>query len=300
MNDSVSPITPSRSVAPSSKRELSSPLSPEDLPSKKNKFNMSGSDNSMDVVAEESAESQLFGLDQSQTQTQTHTLTLPPATLQQMSELMKPSIHADILAEICSDLKVLMKIAVTEAIDEKLAELKTDNERLTRENIALKKRVSTLEAQMDASEQYSRRNSLRISGIPETVNEDTDQVVLHVAETVGVNILPSEIDRSHRLGKPGNRQTRDILVKFTTYRARERVMKNRRDLKTSELKGVFVNEDLTKIRSKLLFEARKCAKTKHLLGAWSSDGRILVKDKKGTVTVVTCEDDIVRAIRQGD
>ena len=259
---------------------------------------MSGSDNSMDVVAEESAESQLFGLDQSQTQT--HTLTLPPATLQQMSEIMKPSIHADILAEIRSDLKVLMKIAVTEAIDEKLAELKADNERLTRENIALKKRVSALEAQMDASEQYSRRNSLRISGIPETVNEDTDQVVLHVAETVGVNILPSEIDRSHRLGKPGNRQTRDILVKFTTYRARERFMKNRRNLKTSELKGVFVYEDLTKIRSKLLFEARKCAKTKHLLGAWSSDGRILVKYKKGTVTVVTCEDDIDRAIRQGD
>lgn len=78
---------------------------------------------------------------------------------------------------------------------------------------------------MDASEQYSRRNSLRISGIPETVNEDTDQVVLHVAETVGVNILPSGIDRSHRLGKSGNRQTQDILVKFTSYRARERVMK---------------------------------------------------------------------------
>lgn len=300
MNDSVSATTPSRSIAPSSKRELSSPLSPEDLPSKKNKFNMSGSENSensMDVVAEESADSQLFGIDQSQTQT--HTLTLPPATLQQMSELMKPSIHADILAEIRSDLKVLMKIAVTEAIDEKLADLKADNERLTRENNALKKRVSTLEAQMDASEQYSRRNSLRISGIPETVNDDTDQIVLHVAETVGVNISPSEIDRSHRLGKPGNRQ-RDILVKFTSYRARERLMKNRRNLKTSELRGVFVNEDLTKVRSKLLFEARKCVKTKHLLGAWSSDGRILVKDKKGTVAVVTCEEDIDRARRQGD
>lgn len=298
MNDSISAVTPSRSIAPSSKRELSSPLSPEDLPSKKNKFNMSGSENSMDVVAEESADSQLFGLDQSQSQT--HTLTLPPATLQQMSELMKPSIHADILAEIRSDLKVLMKIAVTEAIDEKLADLKADNERLTRENAALKRRVSTLEAQMDGSEQYSRRNSLRISGIPETENEDTDQAVLRVAETIGVNIPPSEIDRSHRLGKPGNRQTRDILVKFTSYRARERLMKSRRNLKNSELRGVFVNEDLTKVRSKLLFEARKSVKTKHLLGAWSSDGRILVKDKKGTVAVVTCEEDIDRAIRQGD
>ena len=47
MNDSV--VTPSSSIAPSSKRELSSPLSPEDLPLKKNKSNMSGTENSMDV-----------------------------------------------------------------------------------------------------------------------------------------------------------------------------------------------------------------------------------------------------------
>ena len=151
MNDSV--VTPSRSIAPSSKRELSSPLSPEDLPLKKNKSNMSGTENSMDVGGVESGESgenQSFGLDQSQT----HTLTLPPATLQKLSELMKPTIHADILTEIRSDLRVLIKLAVTEAIDEKLAGLTAENDRLTRENTALKKRVSALEAAMDGSEQY--------------------------------------------------------------------------------------------------------------------------------------------------
>ena len=148
--------------------------------------------------------------------------------------------------------------------------------------------------------QYSRRNSLRISGIPETVNEDTDKAVLHVAETMGVSISPSEIDRSHRLGKPSDRQTRDVLVKFTSYRAREGLMKNRRNLKTSELRGVYVNEDFTKVRSKLLYEARKCVKANKLLGAWSSDGRILVKNKKETINVVTCEEDITSAIRQGD
>lgn len=248
------------------------------------------------VESGESGENQSFGLDQSQT----HTLTLPPATLQQLSELMKPTIHADILTEIRSDLRVLIKLAVTEAIDEKLAGLTAENDRLTRENTALKKRVSALEAAMDGSEQYSRRNSLRISGIPETVNEDTDKAVLHVAETMGVSVSPSEIDRSHRLGKPSDRQTRDVLVKFTSYRARERLMKNRRNLKTSELRGVYVNEDLTKVRSKLLYEARKCVKANKLLGAWSSDGRILVKNKKETIYVVTCEEDITSAIRQGD
>ena len=30
---------------------------------------------------------------------------------------------------------------------------------------------------------------------------------------------------SHRLGKPGDRQTPGVLVNFTSYRARERLMK---------------------------------------------------------------------------
>ena len=41
--------------------------------------------------------------------------------------------------------------------------------------------------------------------------------------------------------------------------------------------GVFVNEDLTKFRSSLLYNARSLAKVKLLKGAWSSDGNILVK-----------------------
>ena len=64
--------------------------------------------------------------------------------------------------------------------------------------------------------------------------------------------------------------------------------------------NIGLNEDLTKVRSKLLYEARKCVKANKLLGAWSSDGRILVKNKKETINVVTCEEDITSAIRQGD
>ena len=102
MNDSVSAVIPSRSIAPSSSiRVLSSPLSPEDLPLKKNKSNMSSRENSVDVLGDESGDNQSLGLDHSQT----HTLTLPPATLQQLPELMKQTIHADDSIDIRGDLR---------------------------------------------------------------------------------------------------------------------------------------------------------------------------------------------------
>lgn len=286
--------TPDASLeaTPSNKRQLSSPFSPEDFPKKKLNLNMSGTDTS-DLGEYSSQEHTL-------TQSQTAMLTLPPSGLQQMSELIKPSIYGDILGEIRNDLRAIVKSAVSEAIDEKLDHLKSENDRLTRENVDLKKRVSKLETAMDETEQYSRRNSLRISKIPESQDENTDHIVLKVAETVGVNISPSDIDRSHRVGKYGNNLTRDILVKFGTYRARERLIKSRKHLKGSDLDGVFINEDLTKIRSQLLYEARKCVKSEQLLGAWSSDGRILIKNLKEKVSLVTCVAEIETAILKAE
>lgn len=46
---------------------------------------------------------------------------------------------------------------------------------------------------------------------------------------------------------------------------------------------MIINEDLTKLRSGLLFEARKVFKSGHIRGAWSSDGNILTKDKDSCV-----------------
>ena len=43
-------------------------------------------------------------------------------------------------------------------------------------------------------------------------------------------------------------------------------------------KGAFINEDITKLRSEYLYEARKLLKSSKLKGAWLSDGTILVKD----------------------
>ena len=114
-----------------------------------------------------------------------------------------------------------------------------------------------------------------------------------------VELKIEDIDRSHRLGKPGSEASprskpRDIIVKFATYRMRQKVYKSRTLTKERNYRRVFINEDLTILRSQLLYEARRRVKSKQLKSAWSSDGTILVKhiDDNGTVARVTCESDL--------
>lgn len=270
---------------PSSKRELSSPLTPEDYSTKKNKLcsNMAELESCMeadDIDSTETQDRDYFA------PSQTH-ITIPETELQKMSEFIKPAIQSDVLAILLKDLKSIVKAAVAEVIDDKLSQLHQDNARLNDENEKLKERVVKLESAMDETEQYSRRNNLRISNIAESDDENTDQLVLKVAEILEVSLTPIDIDRSHRVGRKGIKPRRDIIVKFGTYRARERLFKNRAKLKDSEMNGVYINEDLTKCRSEILYQARQRAKSGVLRGAWSFDGRILVKDHEDKTHRIT-------------
>ena len=101
-----------------------------------------------------------------------------------------------------------------------------------------------------------------MSGYDEAGHESTDDIVMKMASDIGSDLLLCEIDRSHRVGKsdPGRTKPREILIKFTSYSARQKLYKKRTVLKDKGNNGVFLNEDLTKLRSKMLFEAHKVVK----------------------------------------
>ena len=256
--------TPVRKDSQTSKRDLSSPFSPEEHLTKKNKPEM---DESMNMLTMAS---------------------LPPPDPEILKTVSIVKLY--LKDEIAS----VVKTAVAEAVDTQLKQVKEDNKRLLDENESLKVRVSELESIAEQSEQYSRRNSLRISNIPEGEEEETDAIVLEIADALNVDIRGYDIDRSHRVGKPDTNKKRDILVKFATYRARQRIYGARANLKKTTYNGVYVNEDLTKSRSKLLWEARQKVKGDFLWGAWSADGRLFLKDVKDKVHKLTCSGDIVK------
>ncbi|WAR07752.1 hypothetical protein MAR_017710 [Mya arenaria] len=99
----------------------------------------------------------------------------------------------------------------------------------------------------------------------ESNKEDTDDYVLTFCAKLGVSMDKCDIDRSHRTGKQ-NKGPRDIMVKFATYRALERLYKSRALAKDKGYKNIFVNEDLTRERSRLLFLARQQVKSKPQTG----------------------------------
>ena len=206
----------------------------------------------------------------------------------ELRSIMLPEMKA-LLDGMMPDIKQIVAEAVKEAtntLSAEVQELKRENQQLVKNNHDLERRVVQLELDSDALEQYSRRNTIRISGLPEVPSEDTDGAVLAIARELDVSLTPSDIDRSHRVGRiddnrasGSGRRSRDIIVKFATYNARQRLYVKRKNLRQTEsLKNIFINEDLTKKRSKLLYDARCLVRTKKLKSAYASDGKIFVRD----------------------
>ena len=163
---------------------------------------------------------------------------------------------------------------------------------LQKENQDLKTRVQKLAAKVDAAEQYSRRNCLRIAGVPENPLENTDVYVIDMSRAIDAEVTLDDIERSHHVGPLREGKRRDIIVKFWSYRTRRKVYGAQTKTKGCGYMGVFINEDLTKPRNKILLKARKMVKSKNLSSAWSSDGTILVRDKEDVKHKIMCENDL--------
>ena len=89
----------------------------------------------------------------------------------------------------------------------------------------LKGRVEELEGRLDDQEQYSRRTSVRISGVEEKEGEDCEKKVTEIFASLGHR---PQINRVHRVGpKSGNRNAppRQIICQFTNYPDKRKTLK---------------------------------------------------------------------------
>lgn len=142
----------------------------------------------------------------------------------------------------------------------------------------------------DRLEQYTRSDNLRIIGIEEDQDEDEDVLqakVLEIAADIGVKLNADDISIAHRLGKAGER-SRPVIVRFCQRKKRNAVLKNKKELKKKN-KKVYINEDLTTLRSALLKMAKEKTEVRNVT---TRDGRILawLVDKERPVVLTTPDD----------
>ena len=143
----------------------------------------------------------------------------------------------------------------------------SQNNQITDQNVKIKsvefqldsttRKCHSLEADLNDLQQYGRRNSLRINNFPTKGTPDefqlTDQVCHFINSSVfkidmlgdvsdsSCRITPDDIERCHPVGPKNSKQ---ILVKFSRYHTKTRVIRKRRFLKDNPDK-VFIVEDLT-------------------------------------------------------
>ena len=159
-----------------------------------------------------------------------------------------------------------------------------------------------LEVDSDAVEQYSRRANLQIRGIAEcNGGEDTDQLVLNIInDNMGLVVERDDIERSHRLGRKtdgnGHPRTRPVIVRFNTERLRDDVFKARTKLKlynnNHRDSPIYINDDLTARRAKLLFDTRILKREKRIQDCWTAFGKVVVKTTTNLIKEIESQADL--------
>ena len=149
-----------------------------------------------------------------------------------------------------------------EKFEEKNREIESLKERLdiVEARLAI---LETLDKRVEEQEQYSRRVSLRIQGIPlpsTGSKEDCVKKVNDVFQKLDCGVTIDSIDRAHRIGPKiksddGSPPKQQMIVKFTSFRDRTKVYRARK--KSDDVK---IRLDLTKKRIALLNKASEIAK----------------------------------------
>ena len=262
----------------------------------------------------------------------------PVEFLLNLKEALRDPDVAKSLNDALDFSKISKEIALE--VSNQIKSLKENIEKKDIEINSLKEKCVELENRNEELEQYTRKNSLRFSGLEECDNENPTDTVLKVCNDLMKLETPvevSDIDNAHRLG---DASPRAFIVKFTSYRVRRRVFEAKRRLKSTnmarksgtggalwttdspadaatdegtgravdeetdakaavddddasgqpnapsprkKLPPIFINEDLTRERNRLLFEARQLKRSGKLNDAWSFEGRIRIKTLRNEI-----------------
>ena len=110
------------------------------------------------------------------------------------------------------------------------------NDAMKLELQALRKKVNDQKSEtnelyesQDDLEQYTRKNSLEIHGLPEDLYTSTEDVVIKLGEVLNVLIQGEDIDISHKLCS-GKNKPKNIIVKFISRKKKTARYKKRTEL----------------------------------------------------------------------
>lgn len=140
--------------------------------------------------------------------------------------------------------------SVLQKVDEKIQPILEENKKLKSEVETLSKKINYLEAN-------SKRNNIILHGLPESKEENHEDLTTLVTSTlseIDVKLENGEIDRLQRLGKRGVEEgkTRPVVLVTTTLQKKIQILKNKKKMKSN----TYITHDLPKEALQLKKEKR--------------------------------------------
>ena len=172
--------------------------------------------------------------------------------------------------------------------------LKEKNEKISQ----LESYIDDIRNQVDATGQYSRRENLKIIGVPYDKNENVNEIIKEIAKHNGVELEDRDISVAHRIftkddsaagnssrttGNPRPKQDPTIIFKCVQRDVKTKVFDTRKQIVAKpgcKYPNAQIYEDVTPLRSRMMFELRQRKDgdgpdaKKVFRYVWSREGRI--------------------------
>ena len=150
--------------------------------------------------------------------------------------------------------------------------------------------MAFIESSHDALEQYSKRNNLVVSGIPDSAQDsELESTVTSIVSDTDVNVESREVEECHRIGKSNN-GSKKTIIRFVNRKYCKKALLNRKQLERINLKKhhlvsgtrIFINENLTVKNEHLAFNCRQLKKGNYIFSTFTKNGTVYVKQNENS------------------
>ena len=152
---------------------------------------------------------------------------------------------------------------------------------VSRQSSKLREQIVSLERQCWSNCQYSRRECLELSGLPESIeNSELEDTALQLFKKLDVEVGSSNIEDCNWLPSKGPKR---VIVRFSKRKDANIVRKVKKNLKGMDLSSngirspVYINDSLCKYYKMLWRKCKKLCVNKFIHSLWVSNGSIRLK-----------------------
>ena len=191
-----------------------------------------------------------------------------------------------------------LKINLNE-LKTKFCKLESDLHISRNVNDKLSDKLVVLEQKYHANGQYSRRECLKISGIPAEVGDkDIEIKVLEILDAIDGPVNTNLVEDCHSI--PSKSSPKKAILKLSRRKDSRRVLLNKKKLKQLKPESlnlpagvkIYINESLCPYYKKLWTKCRKLWDAKRILPLCVSNGSIRVKLVNENVSIITHDCDL--------